>query len=408
MNNSRVANNRRVAVGAAAALAALAVAACGSSGSASTGGAAAGSGSPIKLLVLSQLQATAFSFPEIASGAEAAAGAINAVGGVNGHKIQVDTCNDQGDPNVAATCGRTAVQGGYAAVINTVSLYANSYLPILQAGSVPAIGGTPLTGDDFTSPVSFPAAGGDPLDYGAAGYVAAKTGCKTAGIIRDTAAATNESTVNEETGFTVGGGSPVKTVVELAGTSPDFSGPVSQIDSSGVDCLLIGEPPQAIVKIVQAVRQSGKPNLPIYTEAAALPQALVTSLGKAADGVIVTASVAVPTQAATPAFWADMTKYEPSAAKSGEALLAWAAVQIVKDVAASAHAYTNTALLAAMQKASDVTVEGLAGTLDFAAPDSNPAFARVFARYDYVYTVANDRFKPMFGGEPQNVSAVLK
>jgi hypothetical protein len=65
-----------------------------------------------------------------------------------------------------------------------------------------------------------------------------------------------------------------------------------------------------------------------------------------------------------------MAKYEPGAARSSQALLAWDGVQIVKQVAASSKAYTGTALLAAIRKASHVTAEGLAGRLDYAAPDA--------------------------------------
>jgi ABC-type branched-subunit amino acid transport system substrate-binding protein len=403
---------RRAVAGTAAALAALTVAACSSSTSSGAGASsttsAGGSVGPIKVLVISQLQAPAFSFPEIANGAQASADAINAAGGVNGHKIQVTTCNDQGNPNVAATCGRTAVQGGYADVINTTSLFGASFMPLLQAGQVPAIGGTPLTSADFTSPISFPASGGNPLDYGGSGYVAAKTGCKTAGIIRDTAAATDETQKALQNGFTAGGGAPITTVIKQVGTSPDFSGPVSQIVSSGVDCLLIGEQPQAVVKIVAAVRQSSKPNLPIYTLAVAFPQALVTSLGKAANGVIVSDSIAIPSQSGTPTFWADMTKYGGGAAKSGQALLAWIGVQIVKDVATSAKAYDHAAMLTAANKASNITVEGLASTLNFSEPNPNSTYTRIFANSNYAYKVVNGSFTPLFGGKPQNVSAALK
>jgi ABC-type branched-subunit amino acid transport system substrate-binding protein len=397
---------------AAAIAAPLALAACSSSGGKAGGtagsGGGAGSDTPIKLLVISQLQASSFAFPEIADGAKASAASINAAGGVNGHKIQVDACNDQGDPNVAATCGRMAVQGGYAAVINTTTLYAASFLPLLEAGNVPAVGSAPLTDPDFTSAVSFPIAGGNPLDYGGVGFFAAKNGCKTAGIIRDTAASVDATTQGIKKGFVAGGGNPVTTVVKQAGTAPDFSAPVSQVVSANVQCLLLAEQPAAIAKIVETVRQSAKPTLGIYTLAAAFPQVLVSSLGKAADGVVVSSSVAIPSQSVTPTFWADMTKYAPKAEKSGQALLAWDGVQVIKEVASAAKAYDHTSLLAALGKATNVTAEGLAAPLDFAKPNTNKAFARIFASADYAYVVKNGTFSALFGGKPSDVSSVLK
>jgi len=400
----------RVVSATAAAASLLLLTACSSSKTDSSGTPATSSGgsnAPIKLLVISQLQAAAFAFPEIADGAKAAAASINAAGGVNGHQIQVDACNDQGDPNVASTCGRTAVQGGYAAVINPTTLYAASFMPLLEAGKVPALS-APLTGPDFTSPVSFPIAGGNPLDYGGVGFIAAKNGCMTGGVIRDTKAAVDQSTAAIVKGFAAGGGTPVSTVVKAAGDSADFSAPVSQIVSSNVKCLLLAEPPAALAKIVGAVRQSAKATMPIYTLGAAFPQILVKSLGKAADGVMLADSVAIPSQSTTPTFWADMTKYAPNAEKSGQALLAWAAVQTVKQVAASANAYDHASLLAALSNASNITVEGLAQSLNFSTPNSNKDVARIFATSDFGYVVKDGQYSPLFDGKPLDVSAVLK
>jgi ABC-type branched-subunit amino acid transport system substrate-binding protein len=401
------------AVVAAAVAAPLLLTACGGSSNnsggsgSSSGSSGAAAGAPIKLLVISQLQASSFAFPEIADGAKAAADAINAAGGVNGHPIKIDTCNDQGDPNVAATCGRTAVQGGYAAVLNPTTLYAASFMPLLEAGNVAATGSAPLTQPDFTNPVSFPISGGNPLDYGGVGYIAAKNGCKTAGIIRDTAAAVDETTKGIQKGFVNGGGSPITTVIKQAGTSADFSAPVSQITSSGVQCLLLAEQPAAVAKIVGAVRQSSKPTMTIGTIAVAFPAALVKALGKAADGVVINGSFAIPNQTVTPTFWADMTKYAPSADKSGQALLAWDGVQVVKQVAAQAKAYDHKSLLAALNKATNVTAEGLAQPLNFSQPNSNPNYARIFATSNFAYVVKQGAYNPLFDGKPQNVSAAL-
>ncbi|MGC9537425.1 ABC transporter substrate-binding protein [Streptomyces sp. UG1] len=392
----------------ATAATALLLSACNDSTNA--GSSSAGSDGPFKLLVISQLDAAAFSFPEIEYGAKSSASATNAAGGIGGHKVQVDVCNDQGDPNVAATCGRKAVQGGYAAVVNTTSLYAASFMPLLESGKVPAVGGTPLTAPDFTSKMSFPIAGGNPLDYGGVGFVAAKGGCKTAAVIRDTAAAVDASTKAIKAGFQAAGGTAISDshVIKLAGTSPDFSGPVSQVVSSGVQCLLVAEQPQALPKIIGAVRQSAKPRLPVHTLAVAFPKALVTSLGKAADGVVVNDSIAIPSQTGTPSFWADMEKYAPKADKTGHSLRGWAAVQVIAQVAKEAKAYDHSSLLAALQKATGVKAEGLAASLDFSQPNTKADVARVFAKKNFAYTVGKGDYNPLFGGKPVDVSAALR
>jgi len=393
----------RPMIGLAVAGALIAAAGCGGG---SDGGSSSGSGGPIRLLVVSQLQAAAFSFPEIEDGARASAEAVNAAGGVAGHKIQIDVCNDQGDPNVAATCARTAVQKKYAGVISTTELYSASILPLLEAAKIPAVGSAPLTGPDFTSPVSFPVSGGNPLDYGGIGFTAGRTGCKKAGVIRDVAGATDESFTAMSRGAKAAGVA-ITTTVKQAGTSPDFSSPVSQIVSSGAECLLIAEQPAAVAKIVAAVRQSAKPTLPTYTAAVALPQALVHSLGAAADGVIVNGSSALPSATATPAFWADMTKYRPKAARSTSSFLAWAGVQIVKDVAGPAKAFSGPSLLAALNRASAVTVQGLPQVLNYSKPATGTEFPRLFATSNYTWKINKEAYEPLFDGKPLNVSAVL-
>ena len=51
----------------------------------------------------------------------AAARAINAAGGVNGHPLVVDSCNDQGDPNLSATCARKMVSDHVVATFGDIS-----------------------------------------------------------------------------------------------------------------------------------------------------------------------------------------------------------------------------------------------------------------------------------------------
>ena len=83
----------------------------GSANSSSSSG-----GSPIKVMMVGTISSEAFSFPETVNAAQALADQTNAAGGINGHKIQILTCNDQIDPAVAAACGRKAVADHVSAV----------------------------------------------------------------------------------------------------------------------------------------------------------------------------------------------------------------------------------------------------------------------------------------------------
>ena len=390
---------------AAAAAGALALSACGSDSGDSSGG---GSDGPIKLLVISQLHAELFSFPEIEGGAKAAAESINAAGGVNGHKIQIDLCNDQGNPNVAATCGRKAVSGGYAAVLNPTSLYSASFMPLLEAGKIPAFGSTPLTEPDYTSSVSFPISGGNVLDYGGSGMVAAEQGCKSAGIISDTTAGALNAARFQKKGYEVAGGKTITTHVKTLATSPDFAATVSQITSSGVDCILLAQTPDAIGKVLNALAQSNKPDMRVFTNASSAPPALIKSLGNAAKNLTINGSVAIPTETTTPTFWADMTKYAPKFQKTSTSGLAWAGVQILAKVAGDAKAYDRESLMTALNNTTDAHAETLAGPLDFSKPRTDTDSPRIFASENWIYHVENAVYVPSNDHKPVDVTKVMK
>jgi ABC-type branched-subunit amino acid transport system substrate-binding protein len=74
--------------------------------------------------------------PEILSGSQAAAKAIDANGGVDGRKINIVGCNFQNNPNQAAACGRQAGTDKAAAVIGEC-FYSSNLDPVLQQEGIP-------------------------------------------------------------------------------------------------------------------------------------------------------------------------------------------------------------------------------------------------------------------------------
>ena len=137
---------------------ALTTAACGSSSS--SGGSGSGNsvakGAPIKLLVDYPAGNAIQNFPTVATGAQAAAAAINKAGGINGHKIDMLTCNNQDNANQSLKCARMAVSEHVVAVVGQADLYSNESLPLLQAAGIPSVGlFTVDNPQDQTSPMSF-------------------------------------------------------------------------------------------------------------------------------------------------------------------------------------------------------------------------------------------------------------
>jgi Periplasmic binding protein len=96
------------------AIATLALSACASSSSfssvssGSTNNGDTGN-SKVKLMVITDVASAALALPQVVTGAQAAVNRINAAGGVNGHQLQLLSCNSQANPNDAAACAREAV-----------------------------------------------------------------------------------------------------------------------------------------------------------------------------------------------------------------------------------------------------------------------------------------------------------
>jgi ABC-type branched-subunit amino acid transport system substrate-binding protein len=378
----------------------LATAACSSnsSTSSSTGGSANGgstagsSGGTIKVLAIGQFQATSFSFPEMADAVNAAVAAANDAGGIKGAKIQVGTCNDQGDPNIAGMCARQAVQDKVAAVIGTISLFGASITPILQAAKIPYIGELPLTPPDYTSPISFPIDGGNPANYGGAGIALVKSGCTKVGILTDASStAAQGSGQLIQAGVQSAGGTVTKNV-GLAESAPDASAAVSTILDSGAKCIGLAETPSQMAKVITAVRQGPAPQTLMSASLATLPPPVVTALKGQADGVLAVQSPYYPGPN-TPTFLAQMKKYSPTATIDTSAEGAWSAATVFIDVAKKiSGAVTASSVLAQLNATTSLSIETYPATFNFSKPNPVSQYSRLFNTKALVYKVTGNTF----------------
>ncbi|MBB5106728.1 ABC-type branched-subunit amino acid transport system substrate-binding protein [Streptomyces spectabilis] len=100
--------------------------------------------------------------PGMPAMAKAFARWVNANGGLDGHPLEVITCNDHNDPVEAAGCARQAAERDVAAVVGSYSQYGRSFMSPLEVAGIPYIGGYGLTDEEFSSPLSYPVNGGQP------------------------------------------------------------------------------------------------------------------------------------------------------------------------------------------------------------------------------------------------------
>lgn len=97
-------------------------------------------GTPIKIGLADPTSGPA-PYPEAGYGAQAAVHYVNTdLGGINGHPLQLVTCNTDGTPETNVNCANTFVQDGVVAVVDGYEAAAGAELPILHSAKIPMVG----------------------------------------------------------------------------------------------------------------------------------------------------------------------------------------------------------------------------------------------------------------------------
>ncbi|WP_354641918.1 ABC transporter substrate-binding protein [Kitasatospora camelliae] len=154
------------------------LAACGGPADAATGS------SELTVMTWSPAGTGAIDRPGMTALAEAVGREINAKGGIAGRRLRVLTCNEHNTADGATACARQAVDAKAVAVIGSFSQYGSNFMPALEVAGIPYLGGYGLTGPEFSSPLSYPVAGGMPALIAGSGRQLVEAGCRQIALIR--------------------------------------------------------------------------------------------------------------------------------------------------------------------------------------------------------------------------------
>ncbi|WP_441250724.1 ABC transporter substrate-binding protein [Kitasatospora sp. McL0602] len=170
-----------VALAAAAALlpALLATSACGGPADAAATG-----GGEVSVMTWAPSGTGSADRPGMTDLAEAVGRELNAKGGLAGHPVHVLTCNEHNTAEGAADCARQAIDAHVIAVVGSYSQYGSSFISLLEAANIPYLGGYGLSTPEFSSPLSYPVAGGTPALIAGSGRQLVAAGCRTVALIR--------------------------------------------------------------------------------------------------------------------------------------------------------------------------------------------------------------------------------
>jgi hypothetical protein len=141
-------------------------------------------GAPIKTMTIASVNYNGPTYANILESAKLYQDWVNAHGGIKGHPLEVTTCDEQGQPQKTAACGRTAIADHDVAIVGSFTLNGAAIVPELVAAKTSWFGiCCAASAVELTSPVVQQIGSGG----GLVGVVvkAVEDGCKTMSVLLD-------------------------------------------------------------------------------------------------------------------------------------------------------------------------------------------------------------------------------
>jgi ABC-type branched-subunit amino acid transport system substrate-binding protein len=299
--------------------------------------------------------------PELVSAANAAADAINAAGGINGKKLVIDACDDKGNANGGAQCGRQMVADKVVAEVGDQTFFSANLNPPLVAAGISRIGPTALGATEYTVANNYPLNGGAVVMFQGAVKDAAAHGYKSLYVLYQEAEGSGTipsliQPVVASTGMVWKG----KTGVPLDAT--DMSPYVTAAMHSGADVVLTTFAPPTTEAIAKTAVQLGA-KFKLATLAEALDADVIAAVGKD-QPIIQSAMLASPFPPISATQIEGIAQYKKemdareksgdihaSAATRSHVLSAWASVHAFAEIAKSITGPIDAASVTAAVKA---------------------------------------------------------
>jgi ABC-type branched-subunit amino acid transport system substrate-binding protein len=344
--------------------------------------------------------------PDVGSIVKASAQVLNASGGINGHPVTVVTCNTQDNPNIAESCAREAVTDHVVAVVGEWDRWDSSSFPVLEAAQIPCIGCDVQLPIDTTSPISFPTSSGGQSIYVADGYIAAKQGCKRLSILEINVPAIAPLADFIQSGWESQGHKAAPVTLTPAATA-DMTAQVTAATANGTDCVTFIAPNATVQQFMSTADNLGLKFKVISVPSQVTP-AVVSAIGAPLNGSILAGWFA-PLSASG---WA---QYKHVADVSGIGLAAagdqipqnsWVGFEAFEAIAKELPTVTGPALIAKMDKTSNLNIPGLSGiapNLGWAKTFTS-SMPRLFTRDVFFMSIQNGTLIPMSPTGPQDMT----
>lgn len=353
----------------------------------------AASGAPLKIMVVAPFSLAVGPAKANYDAVRIQADDANAKGGINGHKVDVIGCDDQNDPNVMAKCAQQAVSDHVVALVGEYSLVSNALWPIIAPAGIPSIGLIQFVPADQTAAGAYPI--NPPVVFGEAGataYLAKEKGCKAiADAQGDTGSSALPEKLNKEAAAAEGAKYVGPFLLPITGSLANAPAIAKSITSKA-DCANISDGENGI-ELMKAILQVD-PNFHFATVSAALPGNWPSEMGTGASAVNAVGGLA-PVSSTSPgvqAYVSEMKAKAPGDTLNDFSEQAWASFYAFAQVAGSIKGdITAQSLTQALGQASNVSTEGMTGTIDFTKPTPLAGIPRVFSSQLFVLGASNGK-----------------
>ncbi len=246
--------------------------------------ATAATGSPIVIGTINQDTGAAGAFPELTAADKVAVDFINTeLNGVDGHPIELITCNTNFSPDLSQSCAQEMVSKKVAAVVGGIDIWGTG-IQTLENNGIPYVGGIPVSFQAARSKVSFQFSGGT---WGAAlgmgQYAIEKLKAKNIAIIYADFGPITDSAKLAETVLTRHGAKV--TLVGVSAINADMVTAMNEAAQSKPDAVIALTADTGCKPTMLTAQQIGLKVPMLFTGACAAPK-ITDAVGDAAEGSI--------------------------------------------------------------------------------------------------------------------------
>jgi branched-chain amino acid transport system substrate-binding protein len=360
--------------------------ACGTLVTALSVGSASAAPAPLKIGEIAPSGTSVQNWDIMIAADKAGIADLNSHGGIKGHKVVFDWCNEEEVLNAAVACAHKMVQDGVIATSGDYTQFGDDVTPVLNAANIPEVNALAQSEDEFSDP-DVVLSDMQTYEWEAYPFIAKQLGYKRIGVaLVDIPAASFVGDLVQAGAKAAGLQFVGTTLVPL--TATDYAPYVQAMETDKAQVVVSLLPGAGTAGFATAVGQAGDPFTGNWGGQTLAEQ---RQLGKSLDhtfevsGYPPASPLAAKQFPGIARFLADQKKESKgdsysSISQGGEssyALAAWLGVMAIGQVASTMKvAITAPALLQAFDAAKDLNVQGLVTNWTPSSPGP-PGFSRI-------------------------------